>query len=283
MTPIVALHGFGLSPAAFDGVPAALAEVRSSRRARVCALTSIVLPGHAGTPPASFEKAVAGVACAVDTARARARGVVLWGYSLGARIALATAQRQDLAALVLESGTAGIANEVERVSRRALDDARARDLETRGLDAFFRDWDAQPLFASLSSRPDVVEKRRAMRAHHEALALAAALRAFSPGRVPSMHGVLAAVRVPTLLLCGERDARYVDEARALAAMLPNARRVVVAGCGHAPHLEDPHATAAAVRTFLDAFDVPPGNVSSDESSHEVERESDHESGQEKTA
>ncbi|HJR05320.1 MAG TPA: alpha/beta hydrolase [Methylomirabilota bacterium] len=61
------------------------------------------------------------------------------------------------------------------------------------------------------------------------------------------------VTAPTLLLWGEHD-RLVPRAyaKAFAGRLPDTRLEVVAGAGHAPHLEQPDATARAVQAFLKA-------------------------------
>jgi pimeloyl-ACP methyl ester carboxylesterase len=61
------------------------------------------------------------------------------------------------------------------------------------------------------------------------------------------------VTAPTLLLWGEHD-RLVPRAyaKAFAGRLKDTRLEVVAGAGHAPHLEQPDATARAVHAFLKA-------------------------------
>jgi len=61
------------------------------------------------------------------------------------------------------------------------------------------------------------------------------------------------VTASTLLIWGDEDRLvprvYADE---FAARLPQARLEVVKGAGHAPHLEQPEATAGLVRAFLEA-------------------------------
>jgi pimeloyl-ACP methyl ester carboxylesterase len=55
------------------------------------------------------------------------------------------------------------------------------------------------------------------------------------------------VRVPTLVVWGTRD-RLVDVrlSRRAAAAYPDARLLVLAGCGHVPQMEEPEATARAM-------------------------------------
>jgi 3-oxoadipate enol-lactonase len=59
---------------------------------------------------------------------------------------------------------------------------------------------------------------------------------------------LAAVTVPVLVLVGEHDeATPPPMSRELAALLPNARLKIIAGCAHVPQLQSP-------KIFLDAID-----------------------------
>ena len=66
-----------------------------------------------------------------------------------------------------------------------------------------------------------------------------------------MRPLLPEVRQPVLLFCGDRD-RVVRpiHAEILMAGLPNARRVVVEGCGHVPGYSHPEVLAEVVRQFL---------------------------------
>jgi pimeloyl-ACP methyl ester carboxylesterase len=65
--------------------------------------------------------------------------------------------------------------------------------------------------------------------------------------------VLAGVRVPTLILCGEED-RWSPPAQhvAMAALCPGARLVRVAHAGHMVTMEDPAAVSAALRDWARA-------------------------------
>jgi pimeloyl-ACP methyl ester carboxylesterase len=62
---------------------------------------------------------------------------------------------------------------------------------------------------------------------------------------------LGSMRVPALVLAGEHDIPDVHaHAGAIAAVLPHARREVMAGCGHMPYLEQPVDFATYVLAFL---------------------------------
>ena len=64
-----------------------------------------------------------------------------------------------------------------------------------------------------------------------------------------------ALNVPTLLIAGERDLPAVESTRALQELLPDARRVIVAGAGHIANLEKPESFNEALRSFLSGIEA----------------------------
>jgi pimeloyl-ACP methyl ester carboxylesterase len=62
---------------------------------------------------------------------------------------------------------------------------------------------------------------------------------------------LKAYDLPALVLCGRQDALTPLELHdEMAALIPNARQVVIEESGHLPPMERPDETAAALRTWL---------------------------------
>jgi len=62
---------------------------------------------------------------------------------------------------------------------------------------------------------------------------------------------LGNIQVPTLIVCGERDAiSPPDEMRQLAAAIPQARYVEIAGASHMSPLEMPEPVNAELTAFL---------------------------------
>lgn len=59
------------------------------------------------------------------------------------------------------------------------------------------------------------------------------------------------IRCPTLVIHGDLDPLVpVQNGRVLAQRIPDARFLLLEGCGHLPHLERPEQTAQAIREFL---------------------------------
>jgi 2-succinyl-6-hydroxy-2,4-cyclohexadiene-1-carboxylate synthase len=107
------------------------------------------------------------------------------------------------------------------------------------------------LFATQARLPETIRAReQAVRLGNGATGLAAALRAFGPGTQTPLWDALRGVRMPTLLVAGEDDPTYAAIGARMAAAIRGAELAVIAGAGHATHLENPVAFAAAVVDFL---------------------------------
>jgi 2-succinyl-6-hydroxy-2,4-cyclohexadiene-1-carboxylate synthase len=174
---------------------------------------------------------------------------------MGGRIALHFALRnpERIQRLILESASPGIKDETERERRRKSDDELAVRLESEGIERFVDEWVNQPIFASQKSLP---AERQALghwwKTQHSVNGLAGALRGFSVGRQAPLHDRLRELPMPVLILAGELDAKYRDIGEAMAHSIPRAQFRIIAGAGHAPHWEQPDATAAAVKQFLNS-------------------------------
>jgi 2-succinyl-6-hydroxy-2,4-cyclohexadiene-1-carboxylate synthase len=178
---------------------------------------------------------------------------IVLGYSMGARVALTLAFDHPLEALILVSGTAGIADAAERAARRDADEAWARVLESDGVHAFLERWDEQPVLAGHGAIPEPWRTRFcARRVQRDPHALAHALRAWGTGSMPSLWDRLPSLATPVLLITGEGDAKFGALAGAMARQLPDAIHVAVPAAGHAVHLERPREVGAAALGYLQA-------------------------------
>src|SRR5215218_7930184 len=217
---LVLLHGFTQTGRSWEPVRHALAA-----RYRAVAPD---LPGHgrfAARRPASF------AACDAYL-RVLGRGrITLAGYSMGGRIALHAAL--------------GLADPGERAARAAADAALADRIEAIGIEAFVREWSAQPLFADMPR--GIAELADADRMRNTAPGLAAALRGLGTGVMPPLWERLGELAPPVELVVGERDEKFRAIAERMHSALPDARLHVVAGAGHAVQLEAPEAIADLLR------------------------------------
>ena len=246
---VLLIHGFTGRATSWGGHAAAFA-----RELRVVAPD---LPGHgasyvpADPRCASVERSADDLATILERLDAAPAHVV--GYSLGARIALrlAVTHPGSVRRLVLESPSAGLATERQRDARRAADEARATLLEREGIGAFVDAWEREPVFASQASLPPAVAARlRAERLRNRVDGLAASLRGAGQGSMEPLHDRIASVTSRTLVIAGGLDPAGLERAEAVAAGIPDARLEVVAGSGHAPHLETPDAFRSLVLAFL---------------------------------
>ena len=175
------------------------------------------------------------------------------GYSMGARFCLHLAlARPDLVdGLVLISGTAGIDDEEERRRRRASDDELADELDPGpggnpplSVGTFVRRWLEGPMFAGISPTAIGLDERL----RNTGPGLASSLRLAGTGTQQPRWDTIGSLAMPVLIITGELDQKFTTLGRRMAdAIGPGASRCVVAGAGHAPHLQRPHEVAALVR------------------------------------
>ena len=167
------------------------------------------------------------------------------GYSLGARLALAmitTAPERFLSATLIGVNP-GLRSDAERAARRAAD-ARWIELLEAGIEPFVAEWERQSLWASQARLPEATRAaQRAARLRHHPRGLQASLRATGLAEMPDLRPRLPGVRLPVTLLAGEEDPKFLALAEETAALLPDARVVVVPDAGHNLLLERPQAVA----------------------------------------
>ncbi|MGA7670614.1 MAG: 2-succinyl-6-hydroxy-2,4-cyclohexadiene-1-carboxylate synthase [Nitrolancea sp.] len=179
--------------------------------------------------------------------------MALLGYSMGGRSALqlAVAAPERISALVLESASPGIPDAAELAARVKSDEALAQSIERDGLEAFIDYWEGLPLFASQRNLPpDVWQRHRMQRLNNDPVGLANSLRGMGAGAMQPVWERLDALTMPTLLMVGELDEKYVKQGREMAEPMPNASLTVVPKVGHAVHLEAPETFDRIISTWL---------------------------------
>lgn len=172
------------------------------------------------------------------------------GYSMGGRLCLHAALRHPelVERLIVVGATGGLDDEGERADRRAADEQLARSIERDGVDAFLERWLAQPLFATLPAGRAGLDSRQS-----DPAVLTAQLRLLGTGTQEPLWDQLSQLAMPVLCMAGQLDQKFTALAHRLAAAIgANAEVALVAGAGHAAHLEQPEEFRRLVQRFLDA-------------------------------
>jgi pimeloyl-ACP methyl ester carboxylesterase len=173
------------------------------------------------------------------------RGVHLIGSSLGGWIAadLAVRNATRLASLTL-IGAAGI--HVEDVAQ--VDTFLCND-EQRIRDLFYDQQLAEAVIAG-SQRPEMEDAALKNR-------MTTAKLSWQPrNHDPQLRKWLHRINVPTLLIWGDHDRLFPkDYAFAYQRLIPGAKVVIIADCGHLPHAEKGDAFAAELEAFIGAMRI----------------------------
>lgn len=230
--PVVLLtHAFGASSRMWRPNLEALATARR--------VVTWDIRGHGGSDspadPALYseELSVADMAAVLDAAGSER--AVVGGLSLGGYLSLAFHLRHPdrVAALLLFDTGPGYRRDEARAQWNRTVEQTAVAYETRGLEA-------------LPERGEV-----AGAGHRGAAGLALAARGIMAQRDSRVIDSLPSIAVPTLVLVGSEDRAFLAAADHMAARIPNARKVVLEGAGHAANVDRPEAFDRAVLEFLE--------------------------------
>jgi pimeloyl-ACP methyl ester carboxylesterase len=240
--PLLLIHGVGLRAEAWGPQFEALSQV-----ARVIAVD---MPGHGESDALPDTPGLADyVAWAALVIEALGCGPVnVAGHSMGSLIAGGLAvERPDLVR------RAALLNGVHRrtAEARAAVLARAAEIAAGagGIEAPLARW----------FTPDQADLRDQVAGWLRAVSpagYAAAYRAFAEGDTTYADG-LKAVRCPVLVLTGDGDANSTAEmTRAMAAMVPQGRAVVIGGHRHMVNLTAPDAVSTELKHWLETREIP---------------------------
>jgi 3-oxoadipate enol-lactonase len=171
------------------------------------------------------------------------------GLSMGGYVALSVAERHRgrVAALVLADTRAAADSDVAKLAR----EATMRQVRSDG-PALFLDGVPERLLSRHAS--DDLRQRVRDLCVDRAETILAATRALA--HRPDRTSLLPRIDCPTLVICGGEDTTSpAPEMRSLAAQIPGAEYVEIAGAGHLSNLEAPDRFDEAVARFLAAHDL----------------------------
>jgi len=228
-TPVLLTHGFGASQAMWAPNLDALGVDRQ--------VLTWDLPGHGtsvGSGEFSHDGCIADMLGLLDVLGASR--AVIGGMSLGGYLSLLFGARhpERVAALLFVDTGPGFRDVTAREAWNAWVDRLADDLEADGL-------------AALRPGPELAA------ADHVAGAtgLAAAARAILRQRDGEAFESLGTIAVPTLIVVGADDDRFLAAADAMAHRIPGARKVTIESAGHAANMEQPAQFNRVVHEFLE--------------------------------
>ncbi|SJL83436.1 2-succinyl-6-hydroxy-2,4-cyclohexadiene-1-carboxylate synthase [Vibrio palustris] len=211
----------------------------------------IDLPGHGGSQALECDSLPMCAEQVVTTIQAQLgarQPVIIVGYSLGARIAMAVvnsdaSERINIQAVLLEGGNVGLNNEPARVARWQQDSLWAQRFACEPIETVLEAWYQQPVFGTLNTeqRNSVITARR----NNVGSAIAKMLTATSLATQADMLPVLQRSPLPIHYVCGEKDTKFQSLASEYA--LPTS---VLANAGHNVHKEQPQAFAALVEEWV---------------------------------
>jgi 3-oxoadipate enol-lactonase len=239
--PLFLLHSLLSDRASFDAI---VPQLSQSFRLIVPELPGFGRSRAAGGGLAAVADRMAE---AVKDAAGGEEAIVL-GNGYGGFVALQMAIRHPATATKLVLADCGAAFSEE--GRQAFRNMAAAS-KARGLPAI-TDVAMRRLFAPefQAEHPDLMRDRREAFLRTDPEVFQAACAALAE---LDLRPELASVKVPVLVLVGEQDeATPPPMSRELAALLPDARLKIIAGCAHVPQLQSPEAFLDAIGDFLPA-------------------------------
>ena len=203
---------------------------------------------EAPTVPTAYSQALSVADARALLEHLGAAPAAVCGLSMGGNIALnlALAHPESARALVLCDTGAG-SEDPGSFRARCVEYAEATQ---RGMDGFFDKmmlWDVFADFARGPKESNLLREMVLAQPPH-GIGLTALYSMAPRPPVYALRERLESLRVPTLVICGERDTACLASSRFLASTIPRARFWMVPGASHFPNLD---TTAAFNDTLLD--------------------------------
>lgn len=245
---LLLMHGFMGSSRIFEPL--------LNRLFSFCNPITIDLAGHGHTesPPDmvlfSAERQASQIASI--SRRLQVKNLHLYGYSMGGRLAVQVIARfpELYQSTVIESAHCGIQSSTKQQERQSLDEQRAQNLKA-DFPAFLKQWQAMPLFRHT---PQKMKKHYSeiMATQNPAL-MAASLRGFGSGVMPSVCQQLSKSMIPIQLIAGKYDTNYLNRMDEIAKSNQRFSLDVIEDAGHRVHADQPELWAEVIRRALEGY------------------------------
>lgn len=178
---------------------------------------------------------------------------ILYGYSMGGRIALAYSfiYKDEIRALILESASYGEVDKLKRRNRMLSDYKLAENIKVKGIQWFESYWSSLPIFKSQNLlEEDIKNKIKTLRLKNNADGLSKALIGFSQGRLPCLKNEILKLNLNILYISGELDKKYNTLGEQLANLNSKVKHVTVKSSGHNIHMEKPMDIYIIIKNFI---------------------------------
>lgn len=234
--PIVLVHGFTQTRNCWGPIATDLARDHTVVR--------VDAPGHGRS-----SELMAGLRGGGRLIADQGGEAVYLGYSMGGRylIHLALGNPELVRGLVLIGATAGIEDPAERAERAQADAATGRRIRELGLLDFVKAWVAAPMFEGLPPEHQFLMERM----ENTVEGLENSVVQAGTGSQDPTWDKLARLEMPVLVVAGELDEKYAAIGRRMVDEIgDNATLAIIAGAGHAAHLESSDAFLTILRAWL---------------------------------
>lgn len=230
--PVFLTHGFSATGSMWEPQRAALADYR---------LITWDMRGHGHTEapedPAQYSSdlTVADMKAIMDSLGVER--AVVGGLSLGGVMSMHfyAAHPEMVRALIIADSGPGFRSDAPRKAWNDHCEERAKELEEKGLDAL------------ASTSAEVV---RAKTEHQSAQGIAHAARGMMAQSGTRLMDLLPEIKVPTLVIVGDRDEPFLGAANYMTRKIPGARLEIIGDAGHASNIDQPEAFNAVLLDFL---------------------------------
>ncbi len=168
---------------------------------------------------------------------------VVGGLSMGGYLSLRFYLRHPemVSALILMDTGPGYRNAERRAEWNQTCEQRARILETEGI-------------AGFTGRPETADMDaytpREIMLKHNPVGLAHMLRQVVGQHDPLVIENLANIKVPTLVLVGDKDTPYLTATDYMVKTIPGAKKALIPNAGHASNIDNPQAFNKAIEEFM---------------------------------
>lgn len=232
--PVLFLHGFLGSGADWIKIANSICENY------FCILPH--LPGHGKSSKIpendnGFEFTARQIVALLDFIQAEKACLV--GYSMGGRVALYTVLKylSRFSGVVLEAANPGLKSKKQIYDRKCWENDIISFLHRLPFPEFLGHWYNMPIFRTLHHQPLQLEYLMKQRLQNNPNNLVNIFEKLALSQQPNLWKKLKHLEIPTLLISGSLDEKYVKINSRMVQKIPDSRHKIIDGAGHNTHFE----------------------------------------------